>query len=270
MSIRIIIFHIGLFSALVSFGQVPSDAFEIKPSTPGEPVALEIAHMYTDFKVVGYAGDNILIEMSKGILGSKVTNPPVRFVEDNNKISITHSNSWTKGYGMILWVPLNTSAAVDATYASSINISNVKGDVKVDSHSADVALANIEGNIDINTFKGDITVNNLNGSPLLHTNNGNIRIDFMALPEAYPNILVSMYGNIELALQQDANISFRFKMERNFDKIQSDFRLQPIQPSDFPMGKEGAFNYYRTINNGGVPIFMRTFRGNFRIIRQGN
>lgn len=270
MNIRFFLIQLGLLSVLISFSQPQSDGFEIKPSAPGDPIELEISHQQTDYELVGYEGENVIVEMYKGILSSKVINPPIRFVEDNNKISITHSNSWTKGYSMKLWVPVNTSVSIDATFATSIKVSNVTGDVKIKTYKGDVELVDIEGNVDINTFEGDITVNNLFGSPLLHTNNGDILVTFKVLPEAYPNILVSMYGNIVLELEQDANVSFRFKMERNFNKIQSDFKLHPIQSSDFPMGKESAYNYYRTINEGGVPIFIRTFRGNVRIVQRVN
>lgn len=271
MNLRLFLIKIGLLlPILVVSGQPPVGAFELKPGTPGDRIELEISHMYTDFELVGYDGEIILIEMYKGMLDSKVAHPPVRFVQDDNKISITHSNSWTKGYAMKLWVPFQTSASVDASYASSIKVSDLRGEIKVKSHAADVELDAIEGNVDINTFEGDITVINLLGSPLLHTNDGDIRIAFKELPDAYPNILVSMYGDIIMELQPDANISFRLKMERNFDKIKSDFMLQPIQASDFPMGKDESFNYYRTINEGGVPIFIWTFRGNVTISSQVN
>lgn len=236
----------------------PQDAFEIEIR---DGLDIEISQNYTDFEVIGIEGSKIFIELYKGITKSKYASPPVRHEIDESKISITHSKSWTKNHFMKLWVPKNSSVKINSLFASTISVVSVESGLIIKSSEADIECKDVIGDIDINTFKGDISVLNLEGSPILNSNDGDIDLSFKNLPENYPNIISSMYGNIAVSLDQSDKVSLRLKMVNNFDKIKTDFRLGSMDPKTFPLYQEGNYNYYRTINDGGVPLFIKTFQG---------
>ncbi|MCR9253891.1 MAG: DUF2807 domain-containing protein [bacterium] len=236
----------------------PQEAFEIEIK---EGLDIEIRQSYTDFEVIGIEGNKVFIELYKGLTKSKYSSPPVRFDVDDNQIIITHSKAWTKNHFMKIWVPKTSHIKISSPFASKISVSFVESGLVIKSSDADIECVNVSGDIDINTFKGDISVENLLGSPILSTNNGDIDLSFKNLPENYPNIISSMYGNIAVSLNQSDKVSLRLKMVNNFDKIKTDFRLGSMDPKTFPLYQEGNYNYYRNINGGGVPLFIKTFQG---------
>ncbi len=248
-----------------SFGQSNSE-LEIIPENPGKPITLSIGHLYTSVDVTGYDGTSILVELYRGNGRSRIKNPPVRYTENNNEITLDHGLLTTKNLLFKLKVPRNTILDFHGSLASFFKVNDMQSDVTIKSNQADIEINNLVGNLEAKTFRGDIIVNNLEGSPLLETNNGDVTLNFVKLPEGYPNIVKSLYGAIKLYLDPNDKVTFRFRMNFNFEKIKSDFRFQLTNPNSFPMGVDSRTNFYRTINGGGTPIYIRQFKGSVEII----
>ncbi len=262
---------VTLLMALVylagAFANGQSNAvFEIIPENPGSPLILETSHMFTGAIVSGYDGENILVELYRSNGRSRMKNPPIQYSENDNRIVLSHGLTDTRNLQYKIKVPLNTSLKLDGSMASYFEVNDIKGDVVIDTFNADIKVTNLEGDLDAETFKGDISVENLKGSPLLSTNDGDVELAFSELPGSYPNIVICNYGNLKLYLNQDDKVSLRFKMVFNFEKVRSDFRLQALNPKSFPMGVEGEDNFYRAINGGGVPIYLRQFKGSVAVL----
>jgi hypothetical protein len=115
----------------------------------------------------------------------------------------------------------------------------------------------IEGSVDASTLNGNIEQRDISGSVVARALNGNITVSLRALPErAAPVQLDTVNGHIFLALPAKANADLQLSSVAG--RIDSKY---VFAVSELP----GDISWHTRLGRGGVPVRLRTVRGNIRV-----
>jgi len=245
------------------------EAFKITPEWSS--VKLEI-NDNASFKIIGHEGNDITVNLYKGLDQVKlIKNPSLSYTEKNGVILLYRNGNFrtlfsNENLEYRIKVPKHIALKLHNSKSKIISVKNIIGTVEISSGFSDVIISNIVGDIDVHTFRGNISVDRQKGSALLYSNRGNIKISFSEILKGSNNIIESQGGDITLVLPGQASVSLKIKCDiGGYEKFESDFDLKPLNASSFPLGTFDKKSLYRSINGGGPPIYVRTFRGSVKI-----
>jgi len=255
-------------------------AFEKK----GAQNALVVSNINGSINVVGYEGDEILVEVNKKITAKTsarlekgkqelqlgVVNDVdtiYLYVQDGCNIFSRHArNRWSRNdwgydsdcrdcnieydYAMdfTIKVPSNINVAVSTINEGDVLVENVKGAVEANNINGSIQLAKLVGEARASTINGDLDVDYLNNPPKdcrFYSLNGDINALF-------PKGLAA-----ELSFE-----SFNGEFFTNIDQIQP-LPMSVVKNDEKKNGTKYKVNGNRyQVGNGGVYLDFETFNGN--------
>ena len=142
--------------------------------------------------------------------------------------------------------------------------------------SGDITISNVSGEIEVNTREGDINLKDISGEVVAHSINGDISVIFKKMTKEEPMAFSTINGDIDVTFPADTKATISAK---NVDgDIYTDFdmdlthlkQLDADGHSGWKNGLTGMFGNSITgdINGGGSNILISTVDGNI-YIRKG-
>ncbi|MCK4346826.1 MAG: hypothetical protein KAX05_16205 [Bacteroidales bacterium] len=263
---------VALFSTLIIDAQETDKQELVIPlSKPGESGTLECSLINGSIEVIGYNGNDVVIqavqrsiqvkskqkeeEVSeekteiKGLRKISAGSFDLRAEEKNNKIEVS-SKTFNQTIDLTIQVPHK--------FTLIVKIVN-RGNIQVD---------NIEGNHEIKNVNGSIHLNNISGSVLANTVNGKISVVFNTIEPDTPMSFTNMNGDIDITMP--ANVKAIAKMKSTMGDIYTDFDMEIERRRVEKDDSEESGTYKISIEdwidgkiNGGGPEFtFRSFNGN--------
>ena len=122
--------------------------------------------------------------------------------------------------------------------------------------SGDITISNVSGEIEVNTREGDISLNNISGEVVAHSIDGEILIIFKEMPEEGPMAFSTIDGDIDVTFPAKTKATISAK---NVDgEIYTDFDMDIKHVNQF--GADG----HRGWKNGFTGMFGNTITGDIR------
>ena len=142
--------------------------------------------------------------------------------------------------------------------------------------SGDITISNVSGEIEVNTREGDISLNNISGEVVAHSIDGDLLILFKEVPKEEPMAFSTIDGDIDVTFPKKTKATISAK---NVDgDIYTDFDMDITHVKEVAADKNrgwqngltGMFGNTITgdINGGGADILISTVDGNI-YIRKG-
>jgi hypothetical protein len=142
--------------------------------------------------------------------------------------------------------------------------------------SGDITISNISGEIEVNTREGDISLNNISGEVVAHSIDGELLIVFKEIPKEKPMAFSTIDGDIDVTFPADTKATISAKNVDGDIYTDFDMDISPVKKIDadrnrgWKNGLTGMFGNTVTgeINGGGADILISTVDGNI-YIRKG-
>ena len=142
--------------------------------------------------------------------------------------------------------------------------------------SGDITISNVSGEIEVNTREGDISLKNISGEVVAHSIDGELLIVFKEITKEEPMAFSTIDGDIDVTFPADTKATISAK---NVDgDIYTDFDMDLTHVKEVDVdrnrgwknGLTGMFGNTITgeINGGGADILISTVDGNI-YIRKG-
>lgn len=128
--------------------------------------------------------------------------------------------------------------------------------------NGDIVVRNLEGVVEAHTLNGDIEQTGVAGSVMAGTLNGSVAVSLRALPEPGGRLeLETINGDVILRLPSEANADLELSAVAG--QIESDWLFEAAGGGD-----DTALR--ARLGRGGVPVRLRTIRGNIRVAASGD
>jgi DUF4097 and DUF4098 domain-containing protein YvlB len=142
--------------------------------------------------------------------------------------------------------------------------------------NGDITVSNVTGEIEVNTMDGDITLNNISGEVIAHSIDGELLIVFKEMPEEGPMAFSTIDGDIDVTFPANTKATISAK---NVDgDIYTDFDMDMTHVKEVGVGTKAGWKNGLTgmfgntitgkISGGGTDILISTVDGNI-YIRKG-
>ncbi len=237
-------------------------------SDPGRAGLLRMNLIYATVHVLGYDGDEVLVEASGGTSleppappappapprGRRPPRPPrrpqrerVTVRERNNVITV---GSRMVGLTVEIRVPRSTSLILNSA-VGDIVIEDIAGRrVTVNTQAGNVELRDVTGSASVRTLAGDLTVSFPSG-----------RVGEMEC--------VTLNGTIDVSIPGDVNATLR--LENHFGSVDSEFEMDEMtaRRSRPGRGLPSRKVWLTNINDGGPTLLFRNTVGNIIVRRSG-
>ncbi len=124
--------------------------------------------------------------------------------------------------------------------------------------SSDFKITNMEGDIEVESKTADIEIENVMGSVVAHTTSGNIEVRFAQFSSSKPSSISAVSGEVDVALPSNSKANLRLKTITG--EIFTDFDLE--LPKEKGLEKVGGGKTSTTINGGGAELHLESISGN--------
>lgn len=273
IDMRFIIFTGLIFSAWSLMAQEDQKEQLVVPLTdPGNRGQLQVNQIYGDIVVVGYEGDEVIIDAtfnpgSENRERSKPTPPGMMRIASNPvKISARENDNM---------VTVETQSWKSRT---DLNI-KVPSDFDLELHTVHgiLDISSVTGALEVSGVNGAITMDEISGSVVCNTVNGGVEVRFIEVEPDTPMSFVTLNGNVDVTFPASVKISARMKSDQG--DIYTDFDMQ-MKTSERQVKRGGDCsdcNYeitinpwvYGDINNGGAEFTFKNMSGDI-LIRKRN
>ena len=183
------------------------EASRIKFSDPSKPGTFKMSLAWADIKVTGTDGDEVVVSSSIGKKkekGEEVDADGFRRLDDDvsfelkeksNVVTVSMSGDqhwFSHGTEFEIQVPRNTNLVIRTQLGG------------------DLVVSNIDGDIDVNSMNGEVALHDISSSAVVSTMNGEVKANFTKAP-AKPISITSMNGEIDLRLPADTKANLRMR-----------------------------------------------------------
>jgi len=123
-------------------------------------------------------------------------------------------------------VPRGSSVRLDpiSTASGDIQITNLRGDVRVNTASGSVTVENVSGDINASTASGEMRVRNVSGTVSASSASGDVEVDIAQLEGSEPMKFSSASGNVSVRLP--SSIDADVVMSTASGRIRTDFPIE--------------------------------------------
>lgn len=243
--------------------QETSQEVEIPLSKPGERGTLNVDSRNGRVKITGYDGPTVKVKMvkyEKKVSESKsgqgmrlVSSGGFNFeaTEYNNVVKL-ENEGWNDRVDFEIQVPKNFNIKAETYNNGNIEISDVNGEVNIES------------------YNGPITLNNISGSASASTYNGAIVAVFTKVTADAPMAFSTYNGNVDISVPDGTKFTAKMKTSREIYTDFDSFTIKETKPVT-NKGNGGRFNVkYENwvegdLNGGGAEVMMKTTNGNIYI-----
>ena len=140
-------------------------------------------------------------------------------------------------------------------------------------HDGNIVVSNVNGEMDLNSHHGPITATDISGAVVANTHHGAIKVGFSSISSDVPMAFSTYHGNVELTLP--ANTAFSGKLQSSRGEILTDFDMsvKTNPQKEKKRNEHGNFEVnlggwvYGEVNGGGQEYMMKTYHGDI-IIRK--
>jgi DUF4097 and DUF4098 domain-containing protein YvlB len=177
-------------------------------------------------------------------------------------------------------VPADTNVTIDAA-EGRIQVENLRGDVNIDSESANVELRGLSGpGVHVQTVNGNITLADVRQARVqLTSTGGNIQLNSVNGPLVSAKStsgsirysgdfsgdgrysFANHTGDIEVDLPASASVDLSARSIKG--SVENDFPFMKADHPPFPLAEGRAFA--GTVNKGGSSVELRSFSGKIRV-----
>ncbi|MDH5367861.1 MAG: DUF4097 family beta strand repeat-containing protein [Cyclobacteriaceae bacterium] len=177
-------------------------------------------------------------------------------VEDNNKVRIS-SDSWNKGFSLIIQVPRNFDLDINGYDGGDILVENVKGEVALQNYNGKISAIGISGSVSANTYNGKIIVT--------------LKEVTLGVPMAFN----TYNGDVDVTFPKSMKGSFKLKTSRGSILSAFDMEMRKPEPVEKTKNKSDTYKVYLNdwvkadLNGGGPEIVMKTYNNDI-YIRKSN
>ena len=225
---------------------VAAQQITIPFSGGGRPQTLRITLLNGGIEIRGHEGKDVIVDPAGGGSGKhkdKEERKGPRRIDIANGFSMTEDNNVITIHGsgggsphLALQVPFQTNLEIKCT------------------NCADTRISNIAGDIDVNTTNGGIRLTNTSGAVLAHSLNRGIVATFDKAPPK-PVSLSTLNGSLDITVPGDTKANLNLKTSNG--RIYSDFDVRLAGGTLMQPGK----GLSGTINGGGVEMRLNSFNG---------
>jgi len=142
--------------------------------------------------------------------------------------------------------------------------------------NGDITISDVTGEIEVNTMDGDIHLNNISGGVIAHSMDGDLLIVFKEMPEEGPMAFSTIDGDIDVTFPSDTKATISAKNVDGDIYTDFDMDLTHVKKANLETnrgwknGLAGMFGNTITgkIKGGGADILISTVDGNI-YIRKG-
>ncbi|HVS04501.1 MAG TPA: DUF4097 family beta strand repeat-containing protein [Thermoanaerobaculia bacterium] len=267
-----------LLASLASLAALPAgepaiaeevgDRFVVPLSQPGRPVTLRASLVQGGITVVGYGGQEVVVETMVAGQGRHRKAPPeaqgmrripnrslgVVVEEESNEVVIRASGATSAD--LRIQVPVETSLKLTAV------------------NNGDILVRGVRGDLELRNTNGEIQAHDVSGSVVAHTVNGDVVVTLRRVEPGAAMSFTTLNGDVDVTLP--AGITADLKMRSDRGEIYTAFDVA-LRPSRLGVSEEREGGRYRvkveqemegTINGGGPLYQLRTVNGDI-FIRKG-
>ena len=172
--------------------------------------------------------------------------------ENNNVIKVS-SDSWNNKTNLEIEVP----AGMDLTVGAY--------------NDGDIIITNIEGEVELNSYNGPITALNISGSVVATTYNGDLKVTFDKVSDGKPMSYSTYNGDVDLTFPATAKATFKMKTERGDIYTGFDMNVTSSGPVKQQDSKSGGYKLKidewkrGDINGGGAEFTLKNYNGDIYI-----
>ncbi len=253
------------------------------PVTKASEGVLAIYNLNGPIKVVGYAGDKVVVEVDKSITAddSKEVNigkQELKLGFDQHGDSVvcyiaepfdSRPHRWSGDEG---WhqkdrdYDFQLSYTVKIPYAMNIRVSTV--------NRGDIFVQDVAGELNINNVNGPIAIKNAKGATSAKTINGDLTVNYLEAP-ASPSVYYTLNGTLQVTYPASLSAVCQFKSMNG--SFYTDFPDVEVLPAQVTKKKEnmGGGTMYKLniakqikIGGGGKLFKFETLNGDIYIKKQ--
>jgi hypothetical protein len=215
----------------------------IKFSDPSKPGTFKMSLAWADVKVTGTDGSEIVVSSSvekKKEKGEEVDADGFRRLDDdvnfelkekNNVVTLSMSGDqqwFSHGTEFEIQVPRNTNLVLRTQLGG------------------DIVVSNIDGDVDINSMNGEVFLSDISSSAVVNTMNGEVTASYSKAP-VKPVSITSMNGEVDVRLPADTKANLRLRshngsIRTNFPdgvlKTKSERASRPFPSEDIVVAPE--------------------------------
>ena len=138
-------------------------------------------------------------------------------------------------------------------------------------HDGDINVSNVTGEMDLNSHHGPITATDISGAVVASTHHGSIQVDFNQVSPDIPMAFSTYHGDVKVNFPSNASFSGKLKSARGDILTDFDMNVNRQKQPEKSRNEHGHFEVnlggwvYGDINGGGQEYMFSTHHGDIII-----
>ena len=239
-----------------------NESLTVPLSDPSAPGHLQLHTHNGTISIEGYSGNEIQMEVISHDKGDKKDNGSkkglrripkqsmdVSISEENNRVKINGSNNSRADFK--LKIPENFSLQLSSHHNGNISVSNVAGEIEVNSHHGWISLEDISGSVIADTHHGAITVS------------------FVEVDSDAAMAFTTYHGDVDITFP--GGVGADLKMKSSKGNVYTDFDFEPVA-SKLETSTKGTRKEIKLggwtqgkLGSGGEEMMFKTYHGDILI-----
>ena len=263
---NILLLCIALLMGFALNGQSENQEFTIPLTDPGKRGKLLVDIQNGNIRVEGHDRQDVLVKITSHAGGDyegghgrkreglrRIPNNALSFeiLESNNKVMIDGNRNRRTDF--LILVPKQFTLTLETH------------------HNGDVYVSNVSGEIEVNSHHGEIGLKGISGSVIADTHHGEIRAAFDAVKAGQPMAFSTYHGDVDITFP--AGIDGKAKIKTDRGDIYTDFDIEMKIQRKEEVGDEGRRIYggwlYGKLGNGGPELMFNTYHGDVILRKKG-
>ncbi|WP_234736617.1 DUF4097 family beta strand repeat-containing protein [Tellurirhabdus bombi] len=247
-----------------SYAQDSKNALEYKvkmPNSKDRKITIELGD--GSIKIEGYDGDEVQFRASSGYEApperAKGLKPIYNSAVDNSGIglAVTQESGGLK-------IEKATRKSIDYTIRVPRKVAILYQ--QVNWMGSTINISNMDGDLEVRTNNANINLNRVSGPVVANTTSGEIQVVFANLNQEKPSALTTIASAIDVTLPANAKTNLHLRTING--EMYTDFDLGLKSSKDGLSKVGGGHNIEGTTNGGGVDIQLKTISSNIYVRKQ--
>ena len=238
-------------SASRAHAQDRDNSSKISFSDPAQPGTFQVMIKMGDIVITGTDDNEVIVHTDMQADDAPRRSDGLRVISETVTYSLTEKNNIvTLATGDEFWSGSSGDAEFMVMVPQSTNIIVQNG------YGGEISVSNISGNIEIQSLNGEIDLDEVSGGCLVETMNGEISARITGLHADKPLSFTSMNGEIDLHLPADAQANVRLRTQNG--AILTDFDEEALVVTQTNViGHRRTHIRVNTINDTDIKIAVR-------------
>ncbi len=237
-------------SASRAHAQDRDNSSRIAFSDPAQPGTFQVVIKMGDIVISGTDDEEVIVHTDMQAHDAPRRSDGLRVISESVTYSLTEKNNIvTLDTGDQFWSGASGDAEFMVLVPQNTNIIVNNG------FGGEIAVSNISGNIEIQSLNGEIDLDEVSGGCLVETMNGEISARITRLQADKPLSFTSMNGEIDLHLPADAQANVRLRTQNG--AILTDFEEDALVTQTKSIGHSRERIRITSINDTDIKIAVR-------------